>query len=197
MSIAIAKTGTLALSGVLPDNTTFSQSARVSKDGVWPLYAVPAGDRNNGLLLGWETFTNSTSCAGQLFWYKAQYVGAYYTGGIGVLSNTLLNATGTNFSRPATGSQYSIIFQGGSLVTPLTNTLSASEAGQFVVSGGPSDKLKISLSASGVITGSVLNAKDGTTLRFKGAFIGPSQGGSGFIPDAGGKTGSFQLAPAP
>jgi hypothetical protein len=197
VSLAIAKNGVMTLSGALPDDTTFSQSARVSKDGVWPLYAAPAGDRNKGLLLGWEIFSNSTICTGQLLWYKAPNIGAYYTSGVGVLSNMALNATGTNFLRPTAGSQYSIVFQGGSFVTPLTNTLMVSTAGQFVVSGGPPDNLKISLSANGVITGSVLNPNDNTTLRLKGAFIGPSQGGSGFIPDAGGQTGCFQLEPAP
>lgn len=76
---------------------------------------------------------------------------------------------------------------------PLTNTLMVNEAGQFAVSDSPPDKLKISLSANGVITGSVLNTNDNKTLRFKGAFISPSQGGSGFIPDAGGQTGCFEL----
>jgi len=197
VSLAVAKNGVMTLSGILPDDTSFSQSAKVSKDGLWPVYAVPAGDMNNGVLLGWETFTNSESSAGQLYWYKGRNAGAYYTEGVGLFSNMVLNATGTNFSRPTAGSQYSIVFQGGSLTAPVTNTLTVNDGGQFVVSGGPSDKLKISLSASGVIIGSVLNANNNMTLRFKGAFMGPSQGGSGFIPDAGGQTGSFQLALAP
>ena len=57
-----------ALSGALPDNTTFAQSARVSKEGIWPLYAVPAGDKNNGMLIGWETTVQpgvaAASCIG-------------------------------------------------------------------------------------------------------------------------------------
>lgn len=76
---------------------------------------------------------------------------------------------------------------------PLTNTLMVNEAGQFVVSNSPPDKLKVSLSANGVIAGSILNTNDNKTLRFKGAFISPSQGGSGFIPDADGQTGWFEL----
>jgi cyclophilin family peptidyl-prolyl cis-trans isomerase len=191
-ALVVGKGGTMALSGALPDDTTFSQSARVSKDGIWPLYAVPGGNKNNGMLLGWEIFSNS-SCSGQLYWYKASDIGAYYTGGVGVVSNMLVNSTGTNYTRPVAGSQYSIVFGGGTIVPPLTNTLTVNEAGQFVVSNSPPDKLKISLSANGVITGSVLNTNDNKTLRFKGAFISPSQGGSGFIPDAGGQTGCFEL----
>jgi cyclophilin family peptidyl-prolyl cis-trans isomerase len=192
-SLVIAKGGNMALSGSLPDDTTFSQSARVSKDGVWPFYVIPTGNKTNGMLMGWETNSASGDCSGQLYWHKAPHIGAYYTGGVGVVSNMLVNSTGTNYSRPAAGSQYSIIFEGGTIVPPLTNTLMVNEAGQFAVSDSPPDKLKISLSANGVITGSVLNTNDNKTLRFKGAFISPSQGGSGFIPDAGGQTGCFEL----
>ena len=196
-SLSIARNGVMALSGALPDNTTISQSARVSKGGIWPLYAIPAGVRTNGMLLGWETNSASGSSSGQLFWYKAPSVGAYYRGGVGVESNMLLSAPGTNYLRPVTGSQYSIVFQGGTIAPPLTNTLGVNGAGQFVVSSSPPDKLRISLSASGVLTGSILNPNDNKTLQFKGAFIGPTQGGSGFIPDAGGQTGCFELELAP
>jgi cyclophilin family peptidyl-prolyl cis-trans isomerase len=192
-AFTIAKNGSVALSGALPDNTAFSQSAKLSKEGIWPLYAIPDGDKNQGMLMGWETNSASGNCSGQVYWYKAPSVGAYFTGGIGVVSNMFLNSTGTNYSRPVTGSQYSIVFEGGTLATPLTNILVANDAGQFVVSGSPADKLKISLSANGVLAGSILNPADSKTLRFKGAFISPSQGGSGFIPDAGGMTGCFEL----
>jgi hypothetical protein len=90
-----------------------------------------------------------------------------------------------------------IVFEGGTIVPPLTNFLTVNEEGQFVVSNNPPDKLKISLSAYGVITGSFLNTNDNQTLRFKGAYLGPSQGGSGFIPETGGQTGSFELQLGP
>jgi cyclophilin family peptidyl-prolyl cis-trans isomerase len=192
-ALVIASDGTMALSGALPDDTTFSQSAGVSTNGVWPLYVIPAGYKTNGMLMGWETNQASGGSSGQLYWYKASDIGAYYTNGVGIVSNMPVNSTGTNYARPATGSQYSIIFQGGTIVPPLTNSLMVNEAGQFVVSNSPPDKLKISLSANGVIAGSILNSNDNKTLRFKGAFISPSQGGSGFIPDAGGQTGCFEL----
>jgi cyclophilin family peptidyl-prolyl cis-trans isomerase len=193
IALVVAKNGGLAISGALPDNTTFSESARVSTNGIWPLYVIPGGDRDAGMLMGWETNDASGVCDGQLYWYKAAGIGDYYTSGVGVISNMFMNSPGTNYLRPVTGSQYSIVFEGGTIVSPLTNALVVNEQGQFVVSGEPDDKLKISVSPNGVITGSLLN--NGTTLKFKGAFISPTQGGSGFIPDAGGKTGMFQLTP--
>jgi hypothetical protein len=106
-----------------------------------------------------------------------------------------VNSIGTNVARPAAGSQYSIVFEGGDIEPPLTNLLSVNEAGQFSVSGSPADKLKISLSANGVLTGSILDPSENKTVRFAGAFLGPAAGGSGFIPEAGGKTGFFELTP--
>ncbi|MGD0813177.1 MAG: peptidylprolyl isomerase [Verrucomicrobiota bacterium] len=196
-ALSVSSGGAIALSGALPDNATFSQSARVSKEGIWPLYVVPAGYKTNGLLIGWETNNASGSCSGQLYWYKAPNIGGYYSGGVGVVSNMLVSSGGTNYVHPTNGSQYSIIFGGGTILPPLTNNLGVNEKGQLFVEGSPSDNLKISLSANGVITGSLLNTNDNQTLRFKGAFIGASQGGSGFIPDAGGQTGWFELEPAP
>jgi cyclophilin family peptidyl-prolyl cis-trans isomerase len=195
--LSVAKNGTMALAGALPDNSTFSESTHVAAAGYWPICVVPSGEAGKGVLIGWETFTNRTESTGQLYWFKKTGVGLYYTGGVGLLSNALMNVTGTNFVKPAAGSQYSIVFQGGTLTTPLTNSLSVVASGQFSVMGGADDKLKISLAASGLLTGSIYNSSDAKTLRFKGIFIDPAQGGSGFIPDANGEIGTFQLTPVP
>jgi cyclophilin family peptidyl-prolyl cis-trans isomerase len=192
-SVVLARNGVVAVSGALPDNTTFSRSTRISKDGWFPICAVPAGDRNKGMLIGWGIISNSGSCSGQLDWYKAPDIGIYYASGVGGASNLLVTLVGTNYSRPAIGEQYSIIFQGGTILTPLTNSLVVDNARQFTASDAPPDKLTILLSANGIITGSVVNPNDKTTLRFKGAFISPSEGGSGFIPEPGGQTGCFAL----
>lgn len=195
-AVTVSKNGSLTVSGALPDNTTFSQSTTVSKNGIWPLYAVPSGVKTNGMLLGWAMFSNSAS-SGQLYWYKGSNIGSYYTNGIGVVSNMLLNSTGTNFSPPTAGSQYSIVFSGGSITAPLTNSLTVNNAGQFEVSGGLPDKLKMSLSNAGIITGTILDPVNNRTLHFSGAFLSSSQGGSGFIPEPDGQTGFFQLTPTP
>ena len=83
-SLSVGGGGALALSGALPDGASFSQSARVSKDGTWPLYVVPAGYKPGGMLMGWETWqTNGLgSYTGQLHWYKAPDIGTYYTSGV-------------------------------------------------------------------------------------------------------------------
>jgi peptidyl-prolyl cis-trans isomerase A (cyclophilin A) len=191
-SLSVGSSGTLALSGALPDGASFSQSARISKDGVWPLYVVPAGYKSKGMLMGWETWqTNgSGSYTGPLSWYKAPNVGTYYTNGI----NTNVNSTGTNYVPPAAGS-YSIVFQEGTNSVLGSNDLSVAHAGaQFKPeSASDTNKLAISLSASGILTGHFITNSDSKPLQFKGAFFGQSQGDSGFVLDGDGQTGYFLL----
>jgi cyclophilin family peptidyl-prolyl cis-trans isomerase len=194
-SLTVAKNGTLSLSGVLPDNTTFSESVGVSKEGFWPVCAAPAGDSGKGLILGWEGFTNSNTSVGELVWYKAAGVGPYDLSGLGIFSNLFVTATGTNISLPTPGSAYSMIFEGETIRPPLTNFLTVNQKHQFEVTDGAPDKLRISLSASGVLTGSIFNSNNNRTLQFKGAFISPSQGGTGFLPSLNGEIDSFELVP--
>jgi cyclophilin family peptidyl-prolyl cis-trans isomerase len=189
-SVTIATDGILALSGALPDDSTYSESVGVSQDGVWPLYTVPVGYKTNGMLMGWETNLASNICSGQLYWYKTPHVGAYDTNGI----DTNMNSTGTNYLPPVAG-DYSIVFQGGTIDVPVTNNLTMARAGdQFVIPKPlPADRLAISLSASGILTGHFLNTNGNKTLEFMGAYLGQSQGGSGFILEGGGQTGYFTL----
>jgi len=196
-SLSVGSGGVLTLSGALPDGASFSESARVSTNGVWPLYVIPTGYKTNGMLMGWmgwETNLASGSSSGQLYWHKDANIGTYYTNGV----NTNVNSTGTNYVGPATNN-YSIVFQGGTMGAPVTNDLKVTRAGgQFVVSKpAPADKLAISLSASGVLTGHFVSANADKPLQFYGAYFGPSQDkhGSGFILDGGGQTGYFLLEP--
>jgi hypothetical protein len=189
-ALSIDSGGSVALSGMLPDGASFSQSARVSKSGVWPLYVIPAGYKTKGMLMGWETNQASGSIDGQLYWYKGPDLGAYFTDGV----NTNVSSTGTNYLPPAAGN-YSIVFQGGTISAPVTNALTVVENGGQFKPVNPTNKLAVSLSANGVLTGHFVNAGETTPLRFKGAFFGQSQGGSGFILEGGGRTGYFSLLP--
>jgi cyclophilin family peptidyl-prolyl cis-trans isomerase len=191
-SLSVGSSGALALSGALPDSASFSESARVSKDGVWPLYVIPAGYKTNGMLMGWETNQASNSISGQLYWYKAPNVGTYYTNGV----NTNVNSTGTNYVSPAKGS-YSIVFQAGTNSVLGSNDLSVAHVGAQFKPGSTTDtdKLAISLSTSGVLTGHFVTNNDSKPLQFNGAFFGQSQGGSGFILEGDGQTGYFLLEP--
>jgi cyclophilin family peptidyl-prolyl cis-trans isomerase len=191
-SLSVGGGGVLTLSGALPDGASFSQSARVATNGTWPLYVIPTDYKTSGMLMGLETWqTNGLgSYTGRLRWYKGPDIGTYYTSGI----NTNVNSTGTNYVRPAVGS-YSIVFQAGTNSAPVTNDLTMLHAGGQFNPGTTTDKLAISLSANGIVTGHFVSATAAKPLQFKGAFFGELQTNSGFILDGDGQTGYFLLEP--
>ena len=56
--------------------------------------------------------------------------------------------------------------------------------GQFVNAPlNPTNKLTLSLAATGAVTGSFYNPEAKKTVLLKGAFMNPAQGGFGFILD--------------
>jgi hypothetical protein len=193
-SLSVGGGGSLTLSGALPDGASFSQSARVSKDGYWPLYVVPTGYKTGGMLIGWESWqTNGLgSYAGQLSWYKAPNIGTYYTNGI----YTNVNSTGTNYHPPEV-TNYSIVFQAGTNNMLGSNDLSMTQTNAQFKPGSTTDtdKLAISLSKNGVLTGHFVTNNDSKPLQFKGAFFDGLQTNSGFILDGDGQTGYFLLEP--
>ena len=188
-SLSVGGGGVLSLSGALPDGASFSQSARVSKDGVWPLYVIPAGYKTNGMLMGWET-NQADGSTGLLYWQKGPHIGTYFTSGVDVN----VNSTGTNYVAPA-ATNYSIVFQGGTLSVPVTNKLEVTRTGGQFKPEDATNKLTIALSANGVVTGHFVTNNHSKPLQFKGVFIGQSQTNSGFILDGDGQTGYYLLEP--
>jgi hypothetical protein len=188
-AVSVSGLGNMAVSGALPDGAPFSQSVGVSKGGVWPLYAVPTGYKTNGMILGWETNQSSGNITGRPYWHKNTGVGAYYTTGVA----TNISSAGTNYLRPRAGN-YSIVFQGGAISAPITNSLTVNNAGQFVVPRpAPADKLAISVSANGIIGGTVVIPGVTKPVQFKGGYFGASAGGSGFVLEGDGQTGTFSV----
>ncbi|HEY3854660.1 MAG TPA: peptidylprolyl isomerase [Verrucomicrobiae bacterium] len=192
-ALTVGKTGALTLSGTLADNTTFTEGVGVSKDGVWPVFAPLY--KGHGLLIGWETNVISASgspgTTGTIYWVKAPTKDTYFTNGL----NLQISGFGTNYVAPLPGSQYQVVFGGGTVNPAITNVLTVSAAHQFVPAAGSPDKLTLSLSTAGVITGKLLNPADNATLQLHGSFGNPTVGGSGFILDTDGKSDSFVITP--
>jgi peptidyl-prolyl cis-trans isomerase A (cyclophilin A) len=175
-AISLQASGALSLGGALPDNTTISQSAKMSQDGIWPVYIVPSSYKGNGMIIGWQTNTPSGACDGQLFWFKPA---------IGFATN--LTSTGAAFAAPVANTQYQMVLAGGT-----TNSLAVSKTRQFVAAPPVT---AISLLPTGVLSGFIDVGHD--KLPFKGAFISPAAGGAGFIVDTNGQTDAFQILPQP
>jgi hypothetical protein len=173
-TVSLAGAGAVALGGFLPDNTAIARAARISKDGIWPMYMSRYGGK--GMIIGWETNTPAGTCNGQLFWFNPS---------IGYVTN--LVSTGAAFSAPVADTQYQIILAGGT-----TNALTVGATRQFAPE---SPIVRISLLPSGLLSG-VVDFKD-NKLSFKGAFVSPSTGGAGFILGSGGQTYGFEISPQP
>jgi cyclophilin family peptidyl-prolyl cis-trans isomerase len=164
----------VTLGGVLPDNTPVSRSARISKDGVWPVYI--SSYNGKGMTIGWQTNTPSGTCNGELFWFKPS---------VGFATNLI--STGATFAGPVSNTQYQMILTGG-----ITNSLEVSATRQFVPQ---SPIVRISLLPTGVLSGVIDFSND--KLPFRGAFVNPSVGGAGFILGIGGQMYGFEIAPQP
>ncbi|HUD46070.1 MAG TPA: peptidylprolyl isomerase [Candidatus Baltobacteraceae bacterium] len=175
-AVSLGVGGTLALGGSLPDNLPISGSARMSKDGIWPVYIVPSSYNSKGMIIGWQTNTPSGARSGQLYWFKPA---------IGYATN--LTSTGAAFAPPLADTQYQMVVADGT-----TNVLPVGAARQFVAQE-PIEA--VSLLPTGVLSGYIdVNEHE---VRFKGAFISPSDGGAGFILDANGQMQGFQILPQP
>jgi cyclophilin family peptidyl-prolyl cis-trans isomerase len=175
-AISLGTTGSVALTGAMPDSTSISQSASLSQDGIWPVFIVPGSYRSLGLVIGWQTNSPSGGCDGQLFWVAPHQASA-----------TSLNSIGSMFSAPAAGTQYQIVLPGGA-----TNSLTVGAARGFLPQP---PVIGISSLPNGVLTGVVsVNHHD---LSFKGAFVSPAAGGGGFVLQTNGQTEGFQILPQP
>jgi cyclophilin family peptidyl-prolyl cis-trans isomerase len=189
-AVTVSANGNLAVAGVMADNASFSESTGVFTNGVWPLYA--SFYKGRGILIGWETNLPSGECAGALFWIKDRTNGLYYTNGL----DEQLSSIGTNYVRPAVGASCQIIFGGGTLPSLVTNQFSFNAAGAMEPAAGTTDQLKGSLVlAAGVLKGSIANPAGKNTLDFNGVFLGPAEGGAGFLLGPGSQTGWFEITP--
>ncbi|HEY3860497.1 MAG TPA: peptidylprolyl isomerase [Verrucomicrobiae bacterium] len=173
---SLLTSGALTFTGALPDNAAIFEAASISKDGVWPVYIVPAAYARKGLLIGWQTNSPLGACGGQLYWCKP---------GAGAAAN--LSSSGAAFAAPAANSQYQMALASGAVYPLPVNKLGHFAAQAPITS--------ISLLTTGVLAGLIESNK--TSMSFKGAFISPSQGGAGFVVEPGGHTEGFQIMLVP
>jgi cyclophilin family peptidyl-prolyl cis-trans isomerase len=194
-TVIVSAGGNLAIAGTLADETTpFSFSTGVFTNGVWPMYA--SFFKGNEMLIGWETNLPSGVCTGTLYWFKSPtngiVNGLYDTNGI----SEQLNSFGAKYVAPKPGTNYQIVFGGGTLESLVTNVCSFKN-GAIVPAAGTTNKLTGTLSSMGVLKGSILNPFNDEKLPFSGAFINPTNGGAGFTLDTNRQTGYFGIGLAP
>jgi hypothetical protein len=192
-AVSVNANGIASLTGELADGTSVSQSAGISKDGVWPLYVSLYSGK--GVLLSWVSFEygGTNDLSGNATWIKDSTVGGtYYSGGF----TNDLTVTGSYYQEPPLGIQVlnfntgSVIFKGGNLSSAVTNTFTLNWDSSVTIDPSPANGLTFSFDISnGTFSGSFIDTGHSVTNDFSGVilqtgtealgyFLGTSQSGS-------------------
>jgi hypothetical protein len=167
--------------GILADGARFSQSAYVTEDGDWPLFASIYSSK--GAVVSWLAFTNlSTSdLNGPLVWIKQ--AGASTTSFPLGFTNSP-NAIGSIYGAPAAGgkalnlSGAVINFSGGSLSGSFNNVVSVN-AGSQVVNLSANEMVTTIMTAVGSFTGQVREPGTGALHMYGGVILQKQNAGYG------------------
>jgi peptidyl-prolyl cis-trans isomerase A (cyclophilin A) len=185
-TVSASAIGTLTISGLMADNTTWTETVGVGKAGNWPLFASLYTGR--GLVIGLEDFT-STSVAR---WIRPEFTTPYFSGAfnIGPFINGL-----QPYVKPTANSAY-MLHLGGNTLTQVDYGLTFNSLGRFVVTSGSGNLPVLTLTAtSGLLSGTWKDSTNGI-WTLKGVFINPESGGRGFILGPHGQTGYLRIDPA-
>lgn len=194
-AIMLKSTSLASLKGSLADNTPFTLSALVSRQGLWPVFAPLYSGK--GAILGWLTFTNDSDndLNGKLTWIKLSQKATYY----GSSFTNTPEAVGSRYTPSATAFGFTsgfLTLSEGGIATALTNSFTNAEAGK-IISDNKSLKLTLT-TASGLFQGSIANPVPGATPKsftLKGALLNKQTNGAGFFLGSG-QTGRVWVGPA-
>jgi hypothetical protein len=192
-TVKVDARGTVQWSGTLADGTKASQKTSLSKQGIWPLYAALYG--GSGSILSWMQITNQpdSDLGGQLIWLKPSgAAGKSYPHGF---TNDVEAAGSAYTHASAAGRVLDVVFSGGGLHDPFTNSISLGLNNKMA--GQRSNKLSLSIAPStGLFKGSALNQETGKNLQFQGVILEKGGPGAGFFMNAD-QSGQVLLNPAP
>ena len=185
--VHINRAGRVTLAGTLADGKSFNQSAQISADSLWPLYAPLY--TGNGLLWSWVICTNqsTSNLLGQLTWLKPPNSRAmFYPAGFTLESQ----AVGSSYQAPPNASATAfdlnnalLAFSDGSLSSDLTNSLATIPSMPGFATG---NGVRMTFSRStGTFHGFVTVPGSGHTVLFRGAALQTVGSGYGFLLDAG------------
>ena len=181
-TVRVAPSGRVMFAGVLADGTKVTQSAPISKDGEWPLYAGLY--KGSGSVLAWMDFASHTNSDinGTLNWIKLPTAGGQY---YGAGFTHQYDAVGSTYAKPAgngsglTIADADLIFSGGNLSSDVTNSVALASA--HVKSDG-SDGLKLDFNSSkGTFRGRVNDPAGGTPLSYGGVVFQKQNVGCGSL----------------
>jgi hypothetical protein len=184
-AVKISTAGVALFSGTLGDGTKLSQTAPISKDGLWPFFGSLYG--NKGSLLGWVTVANApadqSDLSGLVSWIKPAGVpkSRYYAGGF----STETMVVGSRYNKPGPGAP--IASFGSDLVTFVGGDLGADFSNLLVFNGAKAlnnslNRLTLTFApANGTFTGTVTDPNTGVLMRYGGAVLQKFNHGSGSL----------------
>ena len=177
-TVNVSRKGLAKFTGTLSDGTRCSQSAHVSKTGVWPLYAALYSGQ--GLVLSWLNFTNRANddLHGTVHWINPPGSTDYASSGFAYS----LEATGSAYQQettPLPGQNAHVSFRGGDLGPGFTNLVSL-DTGKFENQGQNPLTLKLSRN-NGLFQGKVTDPTSGASYRFGGVVLQKQNAGYGFL----------------
>ncbi len=196
-TVTVDWAGNILLQGKLADGEIITQSVPISKNREWPLYVSLYGGK--GSILSWITFTNRSSdnLAGPLSWIKPSLPGAvYYPGGFtneAMVSGTLYTPPTTN--RLLNFSAGQVVFSGGGLSQPLTNSVTLDPLNRVINLTGNPMTFTISL-VNGTFTGTFRSPASAPTRTFEGVLLPLQNAGYGFFLGTN-QSGQVRLEAAP
>jgi List-Bact-rpt repeat protein/Big-like domain-containing protein len=171
--------GNIIFAGTLGDGTKVSQRTFLSKEGTWPLFAMPYAGK--GLLRGWLTFdTNQPSgdFGGSVDWIKLPQRGKYYTNGFDIAR---INAVGSFYSfspgaQIVSWSDGIIVLQEGGLADSIANGLTIGANNKITGTNGLALHF---VSGTGLFGGTVRNPANNKPIPVNGAILQKQDAGFG------------------
>ena len=195
-SLTVSAAGKVTFSGLLADNTAFTQTTTVSEDGQWPLYASLYSRK--GQILGWLNFAGSVPhLAGEYNWIKLTNGAAkFYPGGF-ILQT---NANGSKYQAPSAGMPL-LNFNSGTMTLIGGNyfdtysSVATNPPGSTLTYRG-TNKLSLTLNnpTFGLFKASLVDPVRLKPVSFKGAILQDQQLASGFLTGTN-QSGKVSFAP--
>lgn len=182
-SLTVSTSGKITFSGLLADNTAFTQTTTASENWQWPLYASVYSRK--GHVLGWLDFAGSVpELGGEFNWVKlTNATTKFYPAGFIIQTN----AIGSKYLAPAKGmpllnfTNGILTLLGGNYFDTFTSLATNTVASQLLYRG--TNKLSFTLNSpsSGLFKGSLVDPVSLKTISFKGAILQTQQVASGFL----------------
>jgi hypothetical protein len=180
-TLRVATDGLATMSGTLADGTRFSQSAYVTADGDWPLFAPLYSGK--GAAVSWLSFTNLTASDlnGNVVWIKQAGASAN-SYPLGFTNGT--KAVGANYTAPdATGKAINlngalVSFTGGSLPANFDNIVSVN-AGSQIINLSANEMAMSIQTALGTFSGQIREPGNGPLHTFAGVILQKQNTGFG------------------